>query len=184
MEKVKELNGKKFITNKSFSYILPLCGSSFNDFKFCCGCFVGSNLFPEIKDKIHLLFNTNYSLFNYQDEWLQEHNLFNDKYQIDDNWVMYVFDLPKGYEENYYNFLNGKYFEMDDEYKRHIIKFHSSNNTEGLKAVLYKSEKLFVKLEKELEVTIPRTQNIGSLPNLKLEVFDISMIKNEDKEWI
>jgi hypothetical protein len=141
-------------------------------------------MFPEIKDKIHLLYNVNYSLFDYQDEWLQEHNLFLDKHQINDDYVMYIFDLPKGYEDNYFKFIKGLYSEMDDEYKRHIIKFHNVNNTELIKSVLYKSEKLYVQWETKLGVSIPRTQNIGSIPDMNLEIFDISMIKEDNKEWI
>lgn len=187
MEKVSSQIGKKRIKNKSFSYILPLCGDNYKDFETCLGCFVGSTLTPDLDKKIYLLYNTDYSQYSYHDDWLCSHNLFYDKFSVTEDYVMYIFNLPRGYEHIYDLFINGKYSKLDDEYKNHIIHFYKDHfETDNMKDVLYKSEKLRKKWEERIGQLIPKEMEVASIPNKEQEFFDISMIKNEKQNntWI
>jgi hypothetical protein len=182
--KEKEKAGSK-VANKSYVYVLPLCGTRDTDFKYCNGCFVGDSTYPEITDKVLLLYNTEYSLYEYQDEWLQNLNLFNHKYVVDSTHNMYVYNLPMGYEHNYYAFIDGKYSTMDEVYKKHIVKFHSSHKQlDRIKQVLYKADRLYREWEDYLKVTIPRDQEIGSIPDVEKEVFSLQMIQEDKREWL
>lgn len=165
--------------------MLPLCGGKVEDFKYLKGCFIADDTHREISEKIFLLYNDEYSLFQYQDEWLQQLNLFNDKYQVADHFYMYVMNLPIGYESNYHKFINGKYSLFDEEYKRHILKFQSTyNDIDLVKKILHRSERLYRDWEEHLDVIIPRDQEIGSIPDMEKETFNLKMIDIERKEWI
>jgi hypothetical protein len=160
-------------------------GDKVDNFKMCKAVFYADARNPELKEKIFLLYRKNSSLNSFQDETLKEHNLFFDSYDVDDNHIMYCFNLPLGYENNYYCFVDGKYSEMDDVYKQHILKFHQRYyNIERVKGVLYRSEKLYKEWEEYLKTDIPRTQEIGSIPNWDIECFDISVLQeNKNNTW-
>ncbi len=175
------------IKNKSFSYLLPLCGDTFKDFEYCIGCFVGSNLTPDLDRKIQLLWNTDYKDYVYHDDWLVNHNLFFDKYSVCENYVMYIFELPRGYEHIYDLFIDGKYSKFDDEYKNHIIHFHKEfYKTDTMKDVLYKAESMRKKWEEIIGQAIPKDMEVSSIPNIEEETFDIAMIKDNVNKtsWI
>lgn len=182
LNKVEEI-GNPYI-NKSFSFLLPMCGKSFKDFQYCMGCFVGDVNNPKYKDKILLLWKTNYSLFSYHHDFLIEHNLYEDSYYINDEYVMFVFNLPNGYEHNYHLFIEGKYSKFDDEYKKHILRFYANQDTTNVEHVMYKNEKLYKAWEQKLNVKISRDQEIGSIPDLEVEMFSLDKIEKRTKEWI
>lgn len=155
-------------------------------FRFCKGCFVGDKNRPDIKDKILVLYSSDYTMFEHQDALLTEHNLFDQKYQVNHNHFMYVFHLPIGYENNYYNVIDGKYSRLDDVYKRHILDFHRKyDNVSTMKGVLYKEERLYQMWEREIGQEIPRTQEIGTMPDMEYEMFDLDMVqKSKTTEWV
>jgi len=173
----------KTIYTKSFSYILPMCGKTYSDFSHCKGCFVGDKTKPELKGKIFILYDKNFSLFEYENDIIISNENYCMSYDINDSLIMYVYDVPDKYKEDYDKFLKGQYFEISSDYKMQIINFHSEvHDVERIKDVLYKSNKLYEHWEKKLDVKIPRTQNIGSIPNMEKEEFDYMMVTKE--EWI
>jgi hypothetical protein len=172
---VKESSKTLSLRNKSYTYLLPLLGDKSSVFKNCSGVFYKDNNKPEIKNKVLLLFRMNKEWSEKLHDWIKKLHLYNDFYKVDEEYSMYVFNLPEGYKKNYHLFIKGRYSEMDDEFKRHILKFHSDLQTNqgsvAVKQVLYRDEKLYQKWEETLDILIPRTQEISSIPDDKSEVF-------------
>lgn len=163
------------LRNKTFTYLLPLLGTDASHFKNCSSAFINKN-----EDfKIYLLFRTINSWFPQLEEWIRKQHLYDSEESINNEYKMYIFNIPEEYRRVYLNFRDGKYSKFDDEYKRHILRFHkeaSKNSLESIKNVLYKGEDAYLKWEKELNVSIPRTQEIGSLPNMEQETFNLQML--------
>jgi hypothetical protein len=69
-------------------------------------------------------------------------------------------------------------------YKLQIINFHlrsrkpntDNSDIEKVKRILYKDEILYLELEKQLDVVIPRTMEIGSIYNPSKEIFNLNLL--------
>jgi len=193
-EMVKKVSTLR-LKNKSFTYVLPLLGGKYSEYSNLSGCFVRDNTQTKYTDKIFLLYRNNKKWYTELHEWLINKYLYNDHYVINEEYVMYVYNLPEGYEQNYFLFLKGKYSYMDDEYKNYIFKFFKDQHFDfilKLRQILYRSEELYLELEKELSeprcnsiVHIPRTQDVSSIPDMSKETFNIDMlnIKIEKNIW-
>ena len=114
--------------NRSFTYILPILGSNRAEFKLLKQCIIGDKEKPEIKNKIFTL----YDLSDDSNEWiktyknaLKNNKLYHYHYKCDDIHTMYVYNVPKAKEENYFKFKKGSYSQFSDSYKRHILSFHN-----------------------------------------------------------
>jgi len=166
--------------NKCFTYLLPLLGDKVSRFKNCSGVFFKDIDRPDIKNKVHLLFRMDKEWSDKLHEWLIKLHLYDSVYDVVDDYKMYVYNLPEGYKKNYHLFISGKFSQMDDEYKRHILNFHKDSGVTDesiihVKRVLYKDEKLYEQWEKQLDVVISREQEISSIPGSK-DIFKLSDI--------
>lgn len=173
------------LRNKTFTFLLPMLGSSVKNFINVSACFISDYHKPDIKNKILLLVRTTHTFSEELHDWLVGNDNFDGFYSVDEEYMMYVFTLPEKYKKNYFLFLEGKYSLMDDDYKNHIIHFHLSNRSkfvdnsdiEKVKQVLYRDEELYIKLEKALDVKIPRSQEIGSIYDIEKEQFNLKLME-------
>lgn len=164
--------------NKSETYILPMIGESLDEFMTKgfpkCNyrnCFIGDEQVPELEDKIFVLykFSGDLAYIAFENDMLERPNFYN-TYDADPYHVMYVFDVPEKYKEDYKNFKQGLYSKMSTEYKEKIRRFwgNLSNDTD-IMGTLYKTEAKFKKLESQLDIKIPRDQEASSVPNWDVE---------------
>lgn len=158
--------------NRSCTYILPMMGTKRKDFLNLKSCFIGDELRPDLTEHILLLFkfSSDRWFLNYEEE-LKANPLYVENYDADKFHIMYVFKVPEGQLENYNHFKNSRYSQFDKDYKRHIISFYELRSDNHVIKVLYKLEDKYLELEEKLNVHIPRTQEIGSIIDLNLEVF-------------
>jgi exonuclease I len=104
-------------------------------------------------------------------------------YDIDEKYRMYVFNVPDIHRHSYEMFKKSKFSKLNETYKEKILRFHKQNTTSKIAQVLYKIEEGFLELEDRLKVKIPREQELGSLLDYQIEIFDASkMIKNVTKK--
>lgn len=187
------------LRNKTYTYILPSLGTNVKYFKNLSACFIGDVEHPKKKNKIFLLYRMNKTWSDELHEWLTDMYLYDHHYKVLEDYVMYVYNLPEGYEKNYFLFRDGKYSEFNNEYKKQILKFHgteaSRKSLDVVKKVLYRSEELYQQMEEALStpelnsyVKIPRDQEISSIPDKKKEYFALKMITEQNNsktltEW-
>ena len=105
---------------KSYTYVLPMLSPYINIRRDqLVNAFIGDKDFPEYDNHIFLLykFNGSKAFLQYED-YLEHSKLFVKTYDPDKNHVMYIFNVPSFYRNDYNLFRKGKYSEMAyDGYK-------------------------------------------------------------------
>lgn len=181
---VLEDNETLVLRYKTFTYLLPMLGNTAAEFKNISAAFIGDDHKEKIKNKILLLTRMNKTWSEELHDWYINHENFDGFYSVNEEYNMYVFNLPEKWKANYFLFLQGKYSLFNEDYKLHILNFHLSardNFTDNsdinkVKQVLYKDESLYLAMEQSLDVKIPRTQEIGSIYNKEKEYFNLKLL--------
>lgn len=96
-------------------------------------------------------------------------------YSPDNFTEMIVFSVPKEYHEIYDLIVVGKYSQLPDDYKKHILKFLGLKNDSKTAKILYKSNSYRLELSKELDCEIPKENELLSPPN-ELDIFTDELI--------
>tara|TARA_R110002096_G_scaffold186205_4_gene365140 strand:- start:20511 stop:21239 length:729 start_codon:yes stop_codon:yes gene_type:complete len=87
-------------------------------------------------------------------------------------FVLFVFNVPGKFKDDYRQFIRGKYSNLSHELKENILKFHGVDPDSSLGQILYKSDKRKLRLEKSLKVSLPRNAELLDIPNIDTETFD------------
>ena len=159
----KEESWKIGDLNKSGIYILPMLG--FKDTQFCSqyimpqcqfrNCFVGDNI-KGIKNKILLVYEISYTnTYKQFENTLRHHELFEEDYILN-NYTVFVFKVPQERKKDYNKIILGKYSEITETYKSHIVDFHSFNKESETFGILYKTGKRKEQLEAIINEGLPK----------------------------
>lgn len=163
---------------KSYTYILPMM-EYFTDVRKrnLVNTFVGARDFPELTNHIFLLYKFHGTKdFVLYEEELEQCTLFHSKYDPDSSHVMFVFNVPEDYQEVYDLYLKGKYSEFPKDYKVQIFKFHDIvDSSHRVAKVLFKHPDLKEELEDRIGVDIPKGQEVSSIPDLDVEIYENNM---------
>lgn len=177
--------------NKSKAYISPILGlnrdGTVNKFKFSdfydntsslgasnfINCFLGDDA-HNIENKVLMLYKfSGKEAFIEFESNISKHPLFVDQYDPDKLYVMYVFDIPEKVQNDYNLIKEGKYSQVSEFYKQHILKFlnHDKISDSRVRDVLYKNEKAFERSEKLYGIKIPRDQEAQNKPVRREEYY-------------
>lgn len=122
--------------------------------------------------RLHVLFRKGYTdSFNALESIIKNHEDFVDRLEVDDFSVMYVFNVPMIYEEDFLKFVKGKYSEMSEEYKVKILDFHSMKKTHEVYGILYKTDARKVKVEKRIGQKLPASAELYHVINEDRETY-------------
>jgi hypothetical protein len=164
--------------NKSYTYVLPMLSTEIALVKQgLVNTFIGDKDYPQYDNHIFLLykFNGSKEFLEYED-FLSNTHLFVAKYDPDDSHVMFVLDVPAFYQTDYDMFKQGKYSEMNRDYKVIIFAFHDIMDYEHRVAkVLFKHPDLREEWEERTGTDIPESMEVSSVPDLNTEVYNESM---------
>jgi hypothetical protein len=153
--------------------MLPILGNSIHEFKNLEQCFVGDKEFPGEYNKLYCLFRIEREQwFNDYVKFLKSHAMYERDYNVNEDYIMFVYNLEGENADRYKNFIKGKYSKLDESYKTHILNFYNIGYGSEVAKVLYRREDKYVEWEKRLGVKIPRDQEIGNMPDFGKEVFD------------
>jgi hypothetical protein len=95
-------------------------------------------------------------------------------YDPDFAHVMYVFNVPEQWKEDYIKFKNWQPSKFSKEYKKQIIDFYNLDEDHPVVQTLNKSEKRFKQLEAQFKITIPRELEASSSPYWEIEYYNDS----------
>jgi hypothetical protein len=138
-------------------------------------CFLGT---PEDEDCIALLFRFSSDLRYVKFEKLvSEFKMFKRRYDPEPNYVMFVFNIPKGYKKEYREFKRGKYSQLSREYKIDILDFHDADIADEVGQILFKSDKRRELLEDKLGADIPKDSELLSVLDLTKEIYNPEIYK-------
>jgi len=167
---------------KSSTFILPMLGGERRLFfwdRLFMNAFVG---LEDKKDCIVLLYKFSMDpLFLKFEKALQKFKSFSEKIDVDPYHVIFIFNIPKEHIKNYNKLKEGKYSELDDEYKFHILEFHGLDVKDQVAHVLWKSEKRREKMEKKLDAQIDPNSELLTPIDFDKEIYDLEIyeIKNQ-----
>ena len=168
--------------NKTYIYLLPVVGMTIGAKKDqlinLVGVFLKNSDYPDLTEEdqvLHILFKKSRYLTSHE----QLLSTICEKYSPDTQSTMYLFKVPSEYKREYRAFVQNKYSEFSDNYKKTIIKFHNyrdsinpSGSLDGdhIINVMYRKESAYIKQEEVINeglpvsewTRIPRNQEICS----------------------
>lgn len=175
------------MANKSKTYLLPLLSELVNfDFKFfenLKNTFMYDDL-GTYKDCLLILHDFSFKNPEYTkyEQTLIECEYFVDFIDIN-NQVLYIFKFPEEYMVEYNAYKEGNYSQFGRDAKEMIMSFYARiykgnlgaiNFLIKVKQVLFKSDTLKKKLEKELNVSISDKAELSDPMDVKKETFELS----------
>lgn len=170
-----------YVKNKSFTYIMPMLGSSYQDFSNVKGCFIRHEDYPELETSVFVIVKLPEIDFQDYIKKAEKHKQFKHCDLIGGEHALLFFDVPKEYLNDYTYFVNGKYSKLSENYKRKIIGFWDARNISNVIDVLYKNEKAFKRLEAQYDIEIPRDIEASSVLDMDKETYKKDTIINENK---
>ena len=87
-------------------------------------------------------------------------------------YVLFVFNVPVKFQNDYINFIKGKYSKLSPELKENILKFHGEDNNSSIGQILYKSKKRRLRLEEAVGESLPIDAELLDIPDLNIEIYD------------
>lgn len=168
------------VINRTYVYVLPMVAFAYNlrldDFKGFKGCFVRHANYPDLNEHIFLHFKVGPG--NKFKSGVEELLRCVPEFVFCDTSIagynLICLKIPAEFKREYDKFIQSKYSEFSENYKKCIIKFHNLTKSNGGKDVLnilYRTEEGYLAKEEMinqgLEPThwtrIPRDQEIGML---------------------
>jgi len=160
--------------SKSSIFILPMLSGNRHLFLYdshLINAFIG---YKDIKDHIILLYRwSEDSLFAKFDLALKKFPTFVKSFDVDPQHSIYMFTVPEKHLENFQLFKEGKYSELDDDFKLKILDFHSMSVDSALAKILFKSHERKVELEEKLDAELPEDSELLSIINLENEILNL-----------
>ena len=86
--------------------------------------------------------------------------------------IMLTFKVPYKHRKNFRKFKEGKYSELNDDYKLQILDFHRLDIDGSMGQILFKSSIRKEKLEAQLDAILPDNSELYSIMNEKEEMFN------------
>jgi hypothetical protein len=162
---------------KSSTFILPMLGGERRLFfwnTLLMNTFVG---IEDKKDCIILLYKFSMDpLFLKFEKAVKTFNNFLEKIDIDPYHVLFIFSIPEGHIKNYNKLKQGKYSELDEDYKFDILEFHNFSIKEGQVAqVLWKSSKRRKAMEEILDAKISSESELLTAINFDKEIYNLEI---------
>ena len=117
------------------------------------------------------------------EERLKLNPYFIESYEPDYMHTMFVFSIPMEHKVDFDNYKMGRYSKFNNEYKLHLMRFHSIGENHPVMQTLTRAEERYQYWEKELNVKIDRKAEVSSPPDMALETYQESF-KEVKKEAI
>lgn len=138
-------------------------------YRNCISSYIGdANTSSMFDGNIYILCSKEYLPYESNPNYLKHYN-------TEDGNVMYVMSC-KGFEDEYLNFIEGKYSKFSEEAKKKLLSQIDNGKKRiedsNLYAVLYKTEARRLKLEKKLDVKLDKDAELASIINVREEVYD------------
>ena len=167
--------------NRSFTYILPMLGNEVLDMEgFISDTYLKDINNPTNNRRLYLKLDfdgsDSYTRFESQLEWSI---YYVDKYDVNKNTTIVIFDIPEIYHNGYDLILEGKYSQISEYLKEDIIEYHEFTDFSFVYGALYRKEFAYEIVEKRINkgleedhwTYIPREQEIGILIDEESEIF-------------
>lgn len=102
---------------------------------------------------------------------------FKRRYDPSPNYVMFVFNVPENYEDEYILFINGKYSGFSQDYKLQILNFHNLEMDSEVAQILFRHSRRRRALEEKLNCELPEGSELLSIVEKEDETYDPEVYK-------
>jgi len=158
---------------KASLFVLPMLPGNRSTYyydKFLLNCFVGTK---DVSNVIAVLFRfSGLKMFANLEQSMQRLKCYMKTEDPTKSTVLYLFEVPKYYQEDFNKFLEGKYSEMTEDYKLKILDFHGVDFDSSIGHILFKDETRRLELEELLDTNLPEDAELYSIPNMDHEIYD------------
>lgn len=174
--------------NKSYSYLIPLLNTKCNidSAYFILIKNVYCSINKEVEKPIIVIVyeKLDNDMYNEYLTSLYENELTENVIENDDE-IIFIFNFPEEFREEYYLYINGKFSMFSQKAKDVIIDFignyHKSSSVWKIKKVLYKEQQLREYLEKKLDLKIDEDMELSSIPDLEKESIILTLKYAQDR---
>jgi len=167
---------------KSSTFLFPMLGGKRSDFfwdRLFMNCFIATD---NDSHCIALLYRwSGDPMFIKFEKTLSEFPNFRKTYDPDTQTVMFVFDIPTEYEEDYTQLIQGGYSKLSTGYKNDILTFHGLTTNSEIGQILYKDAKRRERLSFKLGVKLHPNAELLSIINFEDETFNSNTYRCQKK---
>ncbi|MFW6225668.1 MAG: hypothetical protein ACOC3V_01755 [bacterium] len=179
------------VTTHTTKFILPLFVKENTKYKDIQDTFINAYIadkkLPEYDNCIFLVFSGHdyYNAENKETKYIKDNykNIFINM-ELDNHDVIYIYDIPEEYLEDYFNFLQGNYKKFKESTKEKILKFWQVSEKSLLYNILYNNKDF--DFEKHIKENIKNTSPWKNLykkllkyncqtPDLEKEIYGIGI---------
>lgn len=165
-------NSTQPVINRTYCYLFPVIGLCAKipreNFIGLKAVFLLNDDYPDLHDVLYLVFRKiNDRRSELIKETLRNEYNFYSEYSPDNFHSIIIMRIPTEYYLEYDKFLDSRYSELSERYKKRIIDFHGySKGTDrpgnSIIQTLYKDEEMFTKWESKIGIKIPRSQEANT----------------------
>jgi len=159
--------------NKSSLFLLPMLGGTRRLFmydKLFVNAFINVDQYERC---IGLLYRfSGDTVFLKFEQALKKFRNFKDTFDPSPYFVMFVFDVPADYLQDYELFIKGKYSKLSPNYKSKILEFHGFTIHGQMAQILFQDENRRLRLQEELDAEIEPGSELLSIINIEEETFN------------
>ena len=116
---------------------------------------------------------TGTQLYKEFEQILMSDPLFITHKDYDPYHVMYTFRIPKEFHTDIQAFMEGKYSLFSNPLKQRIKKFYGNTDEAATMKIVQKDDGLKKSMEEHLGVEFPDDTELASIPDLKVEIYNI-----------
>lgn len=151
---------------KTFVYALPMLRSHKSKFVNIKNCFLRNVDYPDYEEHLFPVFlDQDKDSYNRMIEEFRGDMNYKFDYMFDEVHRSFCFSIPGQYKDDFKYFKESKYSRFSDPYKSRIIHFYDLNMKGKIPKMLYRDEEKYKEREIELNVSIPRENEIISALN-------------------
>jgi hypothetical protein len=158
---------------KSSLFLLPMLGGTRRLFmynKLFVNAFIAAE---QHEDCIALLYRfSGDTIFLKFEQALKKFNSFRDTFDPSPYFVMFIFNVPDSYRNEYDLYMGGKYSKFSPEFKSRIMEFHGFNIHGEMAQILFQDEKRRLRLQEELDAEIEPGSELLSIIDVEEETFN------------
>jgi len=160
---------------KSSIFILPMLSGNKHLFLYDTHLVNAFIKYNNIEDHLILLYRwSSDPLFAKFDLALKKFPTFVKSFDPDPQHIVFIFSIPEEQLENFELFKQGKYSELEDNFKLKILDFHKMGVDSTLSKILFKAYERKIELEKKLDAELPEDSELLSIMNLETETLDLN----------
>lgn len=158
------------LPTKVSKFLIPLLGKSKNDLRIY-SYYVNAFLDRTMNHLLLLYRFTGTDIYKEFESKMMSDPLFVSHFEYDNYHVMYKFRIPDEFEDDIYNFINGKYSSFSKRLKNLIQKFYGSEERSNIMSIINKTKERRKKLEELIGEELSEDMELESKPELKIEIY-------------